>query len=333
MAETRITDIVVPEVFVPYVIEETVNKSALIQSGIVIPDPQMDILAQRGGKLINMPFFTDLTGDDEVLADGSGGATTDSLTPGNVGTGKDIAVLHLRGRAWGVNDLAKALSGDDPMGAIASMVGQYWAYREQQVLIASLTGVFADNIQNDSSSLVHDISVGSVAATDDNKIDAEIIIDAAALLGDMADRLTGIMMHSTPYTRLRKLNLIDFIPDSEGRVNIPTYLGKRVIVDDNCPADAATVGTRYTTYLFGAGAIARGDGMAPVPVETDRNSLAGHDYLIYRRHFLLHPRGIKFTSSSVAGAAPTNTELKAHANWDRVYQTKNIRMVKLVTNG
>jgi hypothetical protein len=34
---------------------------------------------------------------------------------------------------------------------------------------------------------------------------------------------------------MQKNNLIDFIPDAEGHINIPTFLGRRVIVDDGMP--------------------------------------------------------------------------------------------------
>ena len=331
MSATKISDIIVPDVFIPYLIEKTAELSSLIQMGIVVPDPALDVLAQTGGKLINMPFFQDLDGADEVLSDSG------SLTPGAIGTAQDIAVLHMRGRAWGVNDLAASLSGDDPMGAIASLVAEYWNRREQTLLISTLTGVFADNVANDSSDLVSDISTEDFAgdgSLDANLISAEAVVDAATKLGDAAGKLTALAMHSTVYSRLQKQNLIDFIPDSNGVVNIPTYLGYRVIVNDNCPTEAGTTdGTKYTTYLFGQGAIGRGEGNAPVPVETDRDSLAGEDYLIHRRHFILHPRGIQFGSSSIAGASPTNDEMEEAAQWDRVYEKKNIRLVQLVTNG
>ena len=330
---TRVADIVVPEVFVPYVIEETVNLSALVQSRIVIPDPKLDELARRGGKLINMPFFQDLTGDDEVLASGSG-ATDNSLTPDNIGTDKDVAALLMRGKAWGVEDLAKALAGDDPMAALGTMVANFWNAKEQAALIATLNGVFADNLANDSGDLIHDVSVSSASsAATDNLIQGDHVIDAATLLGDMAGKLTALAMHSIPFSRLQKNNLIDYIPESEGRVQIPFYLGKRVIVDDTCPVTSGTNSNKYDTYLFGEGAVGRGDGNAPVPVEMDRDSLAGVDLMIYRRHYILHPRGIAFQNASVAGDGPTNAELANAANWDRVYQKKNIRIVRLRTNG
>lgn len=315
-AKTKIADVIVPEVFNPYVIQRTAELSALVQSGIVVPNKELDRLATAGGKLINMPYWNDLTGDDEVLDDG------EALTPEKITAGQDIAALLTRGKAWSANDLAKALSGDDPMRAIGDLVAGYWARMEQKVLINTLTGAFgADNIAGN----VHDISALTGNSGADAKISGASFIDAKTKLGDAADRLTAVMMHSLVFASLEKQNLISYIPNSQGIVEFPMYLGKRVIVDDGCPKTAEGV---YTTYLFGEGAIGRGEGAAPVPTETDRDSLAGDDILINRRHFILHPRGIKFTSASVVGSTPTNAELATGANWSRVYENKNIRIVQ-----
>lgn len=311
MAATKISNIIVPEVFNPYVIERTAQLSKLVKSGIVVPSAELDALAMAGGKLINMPFWKDLTGDDEVLSDSG------ALTVNNIDSGKDVAALLMRGKAWGVNDLAKAISGDDPMGAIGDLVAEYWARMEQKTLLAVLKGIFG---AASMSKNVHDISGGLEEAA---KISGASFIVAKNKLGDNSDKLTAVMMHSDTFTALEQQNLIQYIPNSQGVVEFPTYMGKEVIVDDGCPVETGV----YTTYLFGKGAIGKGNGQAPVPTETDRDSLAGEDILINRHHFILHPRGVKFTNSSVSGSSPSNTELENQANWERVYEPKNIRVV------
>lgn len=313
MAVTKIQNVIVPDVFNPYVVEKTAELSALFQSGIIRPDAALDTLARTGGTLLQMPFWTDLTGADEVLSDSA------PLTPQNIAASKDVARLHARGKAWGVNDLAKALSGDDPMAQIGNLVADYWARRFQALLISTLKGVFATASMSGN---VHDIS----AVTGADAFTGSTFIDAAHKLGDAESKLTAVMVHSLVFATMRKQNLIEFIPNSEGVYNIPTYLGKRVIVDDSMPVTSGV----YTTYLFGEGAIGYGEGEAPVPTETDRDSLAGEEYLINRRHFIMHPRGVKWNEASVAGEFPTNAECETAANWTRVYSNKNIRIVKFV---
>jgi hypothetical protein len=311
---TRISDVIVPEVFNPYVINRTAQLSALVQSGIITMNPELDTLAQGGGRLINMPFWNDLTGDSEVLTDNG------ALTPAKITASKDVAALHLRGKAWSTNDLASVMAGADPMAAIGDLVAGYWAREEQKHLFATLKGVFASSSMSGN---VHDISGNTGAAA---VLSGETFLDAKAKLGDAAEKLTAVSMHSAAFTLLQKQNLIAFIPDAEGKVQIPTYMGRQVIVDDSHPVSNGV----YTAYLFGEGAIGKGTGSVPVPTETDRDSLAGDDILINRQAYILHPRGVKWTDSSVAGAAPTNAECENGNNWSRVYENKQIRIVKFV---
>ncbi|MGD9678421.1 MAG: major capsid protein [Vulcanibacillus sp.] len=314
MPKTQIADIIVPEVFNPYVIQKTAELSALSQAGIISNNPELDALATAGGKLINMPFWNDLSGDDEVLTDDG------ALTPEKITTGQDVAALFMRGKAWSVNDLAKALSGDDPMAAIGSLVAEYWARRRQALLFSILKGIFASASMSGN---LHDISALSSGA---ELISGSTFIDATQKMGDAKERLTAVGMHSAVVSYLAKQDLIETIPDSEGKPTIKVFQGKRVIEDDGCPVSNGV----YASYLFGKGAIGLGNGSAPVPTETDRDTLAGDDILINRQHFVLHPRGVKFTNTSVVGSSPTNAECETAANWSRVYENKNIRIVKFV---
>lgn len=328
MAATKISDVIVPDVFNPYMQERTKELTKLYLSGIITSNDELDLLAVAGGKLINMPFWQDLTGNDEVLTDSA------ALTPGNVSSEKDVATLLMRGRAWGANDLAKSLSGSDPMRSIADGVAVYWARRRQQTLIQSLNGVFASNVANESGDMVVDVANESAAAaTAQQKIGPDTVIDAVQTLGDASFDIVAIAMHSAVFGSLQKQEVIVYEKAAGTDIKLPTYLGLRVFVDDGMPTEAgATDGTKYTSYLFGEGAIGLGDGQAPVPSETDRDSLAGEDYLITRSHYILHPRGVAFTAASVAGESATNAELATAANWSRKYTRKNVRLAKLVTN-
>lgn len=311
MAKTKISDVIVPAVFNPYVVQRTMELSALYNSGIIANNPELDRLATSGGTTINMPYWEDLNGDDEVLSDDG------ALTPDKITAAQDVAVLLMRGKAWSANDLSKALSGSDPMAAIGNLVAEYWARRMQHTLIKTLDGAFsATNMSNK----ILDIT----SKTGADKISGETFLDALQLMGDAKDKLTGVVMHSATETQLRKNNLIQTELDSNNQP-ISLFMNKRVIIDDGCPVDTG----KYTTYLFGPGAVGLGNGAAPVPTETDRDSLAGDDILINRKHFVLHPRGVKWIGSA-AGSSPTNIELATGTNWSKVYEDKAIRMVKFV---
>lgn len=47
MAGTTLQDVIVPELFNPYVINRTMELSALVQSGIIVNNTEFDALASR----------------------------------------------------------------------------------------------------------------------------------------------------------------------------------------------------------------------------------------------------------------------------------------------
>ena len=325
MAITTLSEVIVPELFNPYVINRTMELSALFQSGIVTNNPEFDRLASEAAPIHNMPFFEDLKGDSEPIIEG------DDLTPEKITSNKDVSTTIRRAKMWAATDLSAALAGSDPMAAIGDLVAGFWARDRQKELIAILKGVFGS--YNDTSSQavtplkehILDITTASSAAA--KKISASAFIDACQLLGDAQSELTAVAMHSATKAYLKKLNLIETERDSNS-VEFDTYQGRRVIVDDGCPVDSGT----YTTYLFGNGAFAYGNGnpVGHVPTETDRDKKKGSgvDYLINRNAFILHPRGIKWTDAVREKIeTPTREELSNAENWSRVYEPKQIRMV------
>jgi hypothetical protein len=103
-----------------------------------------------------------------------------------------------------------------------------------------------------------------------------------------------------------------------------------------------TDGQVYTTYLFGNGAFGMGcadlngapveGGHGTEGCEFARDALNSDTNLVNRRRFILHPRGVKFTSTYVSGANPTNAELEIPANWVRVWENKNVPVVAVTHN-
>jgi hypothetical protein len=313
----RIGDIIQPEIFTDYVVKRTMEVSNVLNSGIATNDSQFDALASGPNTLVNMPYFNDLTGDSEIMKDDG------ALTPGKIGTNKDVARKHGRARAWGANGLSALLSGADPLGAIGNLVTSYWARDRQKILLATLKGVFASPSM---ASKVHDISG---ATGDAALISGSTFIDATQKMGDAKDSLTAIVMHSAVEAYLAKQQLIEYVQEANQSIRVPYFMGKRVIVDDAMDFNTST--GVANAYLFGQGALAWGNGSHPniIGTEVDRDSLAssGEDFLINRQIFILHPRGVKFTEAAVADVFPTNVELADGANWELVYEPKAVRMV------
>lgn len=312
---TTLSDVIVPELFNPYMINRSMELSALYKSGIVTNNAEFDRLASEPAPIHHMPFYEDLTGDAEIVIEGQ------QLTPAKITSNQDISTTIRLAKAWAATDLAAQLSGKDPMEAIATLVATYWERQRQKLLIHILKGVFASTDMQDH---VYDVSAKSGKSAN---ISAAGFIEALQLLGDAQDQLTGIVMHSATKSYLKTQNLITTERDSTS-VEFDTYQGRRVIVDDGCPIDDDV----YTTYIFGQGAIALGNGSPTgfVATEVDRDKLMGSgvDYLINRQVLIMHPRGIKWTNTNRANVeSPTFEELEDATNWQRVYEPKQIRMV------
>lgn len=315
MANTQIIDVITPEIFNQYMEQYSTENSAFIQSGVAVSDARVAQNISAGGTLVNMPFWNDLSGDDEVLSDGD-----TQLSTGKITASSDIAAVMYRGRGWSVNELAAVISGSDPMASLMNKIGSYWVRQEQKVLTSVLSGLFGTSGALTAGATDH---LNATAAA----IDASAILDTKQLLGDAADKLSLLVMHSAVYTQLQKQNLIEFIQPASAPVQIPTYLGYRVVVDDTLAPNAGT----YTTYLLAAGAFGRNAG-APANLTTfekDRDAAAGNDRVFTRRAFTMHPYGVKFNSTAVAGTTPSNAELATPTNWTSVYDSKNIGIVAL----
>ncbi len=335
MALVQIAQVVVPEVFTPYVQVLTATKSEFVQSGVMETNELFNQLLAGGGENFKLPFWPDLSDTEPNVSDDS----ESPATPLNISGNREQARRHNLNQAWKTADLAGQLAGSDPMDAIAQRVAAYWSRVLQTRLILSAQGVIADNIANDSGDMVHSIVVagaGVPGAT--NLFNGDAFLEAAQTMGDRADEVTAVAMHSQVFTQAQKNNLIEFIPEAEGRIQIPTYLGRRVIVDDGLPATTVSGNVQYSTYLFGAGAFAFGTFPPPLATEVDRLPLQGNgggtEVLVSRNQHLIHPRGFRFTEASMMGEAATYAELATASNWDRVYpERKQIRFAELRTNG
>lgn len=361
---TQIDDVIVPENFTPYVQQLTEEKARLVQSGAVARNAQLDADLAGGGLTFNAPSWRDLDNDDDNVstdaipdavawtqlsgtAVGANYPTLNDSTPNDTSADQEIAVRLSRNGSWSTADLAAALAGDDPAESIAQRVSYYWARRLQAAFIATWSGVCKDNAVSDSADYANDIA-GTAFVDGVTNFSAEAYLDAKVTMGDSMDNLTMVMVHSIVFNRMQKNNLIDFIPDSTGQVQIPTFLGAEVIIDDGMPngtsavrdtGSAGVVGI-YETWLFGAGATQLGMGTPKVPTEVQRYAAAGNgggaETLYNRVEWCIHPVGHAFTAAAPANGGPSNAattnNLNIATSWDRVFpERKQINFARLVT--
>lgn len=314
--KTKLTDLIVPEIYEQYMRENSTKLSRLITSGLALTTEEMTRLASGAGVTVNVPFLKPISGASQIIDD------TNALTTNKMTARKQVGVRLVRGNAWEFADIATILSGADPVGALYEQLAEYWREEEQTIAINILKGLFGTGGCLSTSHMV-DISSQSGAAAN---ISAEQTLTTKQKLGDNAFKIASVAMHSAVYTYLQKKNLIEFIPDSRGEIAFTRYLGYNVIVDDDMPAEGGV----YTTVFFGNGAFSYGSGTPNglEPIEADRDILGSSEVVVSRRSFVIHPNGISW-KGGIANATPTNAELSTASSWEKVFDDKNIAMVAL----
>ena len=334
MAVTRLSDAFVHDVYGSYAALNGPETSALFRSGIITTSEVLNSIARDGGKNAIVPFWNDLDPTSEPNYsndDPADEATADAITSGSMSARKAWV-----NKGYGDMDLVQELAGSSPMQQIRNRFGEYWTRQLERRVINAALGVLADNVANDSSDMCIDISGLS---GDDAIFGSNAFIDAAYTAGDRADMFTAVAVHSSIAARMVKNDEIVMIPDSQGKLTIPTYKGRIVVTDDMMPVSAGV----YTSILFGAGsfgfggvegsAFAMGEGTPRVPFELWRNPHAGNggglEEIWERRTWLIHPFG--FTWSDPGGGAltefsPTLADLRNGAKWNRVVFRKAVPM-------
>jgi hypothetical protein len=335
MAITQITDVIVPDEFTAYIVQNTVEKTALAQASVMQRNALMTQQLSAGADSFSVPHWLDLGNDEANIADDSATAST----PYKLTSGKQVVRKSFLHNSWSAMNLASELSGDNALARIQSRAAAYWDRQVQRRLVATLKGILADNEANDSGDMLHDITGEAGTAAN---FSATAVIDAAATLGDGMDGVTAIAMHSDIYARALKNDLITTIPDSAGGF-IRTFRGLAIIVDDSLPK--ATVVTavgppevshvEYVTVLFGPGAVGYGLTEPRIAAGTEVENLpsagrgGGQQVLHSRINLAVHPLGFKWLEGSVASVSPTIAELALAANWDRVMERKAVPLAFL----
>lgn len=328
MAVTRIADVIVPEVFTDYIVMNTMERSALLQSGIVARNAVIVDQLRAGADSFTVPFWNDLANDEADIVNDD---PDDHSTPRKLTAGKMVVRKAFLHNSWSAMNLASELSGDDALRRIESRAEAYWTRQAQRRLIASLNGIMADNIANDGGDMVLDVSGEAVVFS------AAVVIDAAGTLGDQMGNVAGIAMHSDVYRTALKADLIDTVQESAG-TSFQTFRGMAVIVDDLLPVDTTDPDAPvYTSVLFTPGAVGWGMSAPRVAEGTEIESKpsagngGGQQILHSRVNLAIHPAGFTWTETAVMGDSPTMAELANPANWDRVVERKAAGLAFLKT--
>lgn len=348
MAYIKLSDAIIPVVYGDTIAVNNPEKSQFAEAGVLVRNEYFDALAQ-GGKIGEISYWNDI--DPDVEPNYSNDNPSDLATPENIAMGELLYRKAYLNKSFAEADLVVDIMKKDPMQQVRNRFGVYWQRQAERRIISSLQGILADNIANDGSDMVNDVS-GALNSDIDagTMFNAEALTAAAFTMGDSREQLAAIAVHPMVMMRMVNDDRIVYLQDSKSGLSIPTYAGLRVIEDENLPFTAAEGqnpgddAAKYTSILFGRSSIAYGEGSPKVPVELDRQPAQGTgggvETLWERKEWLVHPLGYSFTSTTLTGTTGQNPivsadlgDLRLAVNWDRKYYRKQVPFAFLITNG
>ena len=340
------------EVFGAYVGQiDNLNRNELLKSGALVEKQEYATMLpdQAGGNYIVVPIKARISGKPSNY-DGKTDIGTESrktYTHGRVVIG--------RSQGWTEKDFSTDVTGEDFLPA-AQEVAEFWDDVDQNTILATMKGVFAmtgaKNLEFVNAH-TYDISENDT----DNKF-GETTLNTAIqkALGDNKAKFSIAIMHSQVSTNLENLKILAYAKytDSEGiqrDVTLGTINGRIVLIDDNMPvevveetSDGAGDGyVKYTTYVFGAGAIEYTNcGVKkPFSMSEDDKTNGGETTLWSRQRKVFAPYGISFKKPSFI--SPTDAQLEDGKNWElansnesgspEYFPHKAIPIARIITRG
>ena len=320
MPTTQLTDIFVGDYYTTLAPVNSPEKTAVYESGIVTRSPVLDAIASGSQGTAEISYWQDLNADEAPNI-----SNDDPSDLGEVGkatqTSMRARVLYLN-KGYGVADLTAELANSEPQQHIRNRFGTYWQRQWQRYVLGAARGVIASNIANDAGDMIVDSGA---------TITANAFQDAAFTAGDAADQFSAIGVHSVVMNQMVKQDLIEYLRDSAGKIILATYLGKPVFMDDSLTYGAG----RYLSVFFGQGAFGYGEGSPKVPVEVDRNPAGGNgggaEVLWERKTYILQPAGFSWKGSEAQNLSPTAAQYATAANWERVFDRKQVPFAAVIS--
>lgn len=325
---TILADVVFREELRDYITVNSVEKTAFFESGILTSNSDMSTLLASPSNTFTIPWWVDL--DASIESNYSNDVYTDIAVPLSVTSASMQARAAYLNEGWNCMNLVKNITNQDPLEFVAGRLLSYWRRAAQRRAIATVVGIYNDNVASNGGDMVQD--AGGI-------ISAASIIRAKATMGDYSGQLGGlsvIAMHSAVQTELQILNLIDFTPLADQVPEFGRFQGMRVVVDDSMPVIAGTP-NKYLSVIFGPGAMGFAEETPPgedgleYDRTPDRGNGGGAETLWNRRNFVMHPLGYSFLSATITGTPTTTRPISANwsdlalaTNWERKWSRKQV---------
>lgn len=325
---TQIADLYTPTVWIEEMTEQMAKYPSLLNSGAVVRSPQLNAIASGPGIAVELPFFKDVSDQDDAIQVESTAPTDQQI----ISATQKAPVLN---RVWSgcASALSAQVSGMDPVGEMVRQLTPGRAKRMQKAALSVLRGAFNGLGANGAAAALsaNRLDYFDETGTDaDNTqtMDADKFIYGKSLLGELAGQLQNgaIWMHPDIVATLEIADKDSFKNGVESGLpfSITTYRGVPLFVSSELVRAGTTNGYVYETYILGQGVLAVGE--KPQTAGTrDVASLRFWDdalkndvTIVDRTRYLVHLNGMIW-GGTPGGQSATNAELYTGTNWTLGY--------------
>ena len=318
---SKYADVISAETYLDTRFRESCNKYdkelELFNSGIFDESTEYDALAQREGYAFQDQFTNDLEHASDHNFDGTVTGNTgvsyvpdltkEDCTPCQTPTrSSERWTKHYREVCFTDKNLNKMVlsctTGADDGTIILNGISNWWAKELQRIAFLQMLGIINHDLAEAEQKITLDacatpVTVGcGTNATAYSYLSEQVIAELDSFSGIDTDDYTGIIIHKSQKSELKKNKLLDRCCEEtqEGnKFSFDEFYGMRVITSNNpaliigAPADG-----KFLSIPFKQNAIALGRGCAPMPYYPDYDKCNRQHCHTFQEEFLMHSKGV-----------------------------------------
>ena len=328
--------------FSRYMTEQIVEKSLMIQSGLVAVDSRLNNIT---GVLKEIDFFDQLNFVEENV---DSSATWGTITPNsgryttqNHTADVQYAPIVTRGGAFAADMLSKVETGEDTLENVTAQMTRAINKNITTKVISQFTGLFGTALAGNSLNVA---AAAGAEASGENFLQAESLTRAKYLLGENASDVSVLVVHPLVAADMEVRGMLTF-QNSGGTVEyasngvgitdtrIGFFAGQTVLVDSQVPKVTPTSGTSgdpmgYVCYLAAPGVVRTGS-QFPLMVKTSDDILSLQDIMSVTYNRIDHVMGTSYGGPM----HPENSDLADKDNWSLAYQSlENVPLIEMIVN-
>jgi hypothetical protein len=297
------------------------------------------------GSLIELPMVRPFIAHKEYVESNAtwGASGRGHLTVQKLNADSAFVPIQQCAYAGGADDLSAWMSGIDPIGIMASFIGENMQKHSQETVRSVFDGFFnTGGVLNSTHTL--NVALGTGTPTEANFLSAATVMRGRSLIGERGVNLRILAMHSNVANYLATVGALTFSTSALAtggnlawggggiginNVQIADFMGARVVVDDTL-APTGTGATRaYPVYLMEPGAVSLGvrNGMR---VRYGDNILSFQNVIAVDWSMAVGIPGISWRGTETF---PTDADFADPTNWEnKLTDIKSIGLVRLTVN-